>query len=191
MTEGNATPEAVAIDALNDGPSEPKTFNLTDWVTGGTKHRLRKTATLYLDANLADEIAEAEQEIADLERSAAGQESLGENLTHDAEARYAELLEKIKANKATVEVYALIDTEIKEAKEKAGFSRDSEQAMKDIKWWYQAFAMAATMEGEKLTAEQWEAVHKTVGAQFTKVMTAYNKAATVDVTPSFRRSGNS
>ena len=160
------------------------TFDLTDWLVGGTEHRATKTVTIYRDANLVEEIEayRARQAAIPEGEEAAGYDSLGEA----DPAEDAALLARIEASKAEVTVFALIDSEMKEARAALGEKPKGYDYGRDDAYWYEVFARAATLEGHKLTADQWAQVHKTVGSQFAQISEAYRIALTPDVTPRFR-----
>lgn len=163
---------------------DTKTFDLTDWLVGGTEHRATKTVTIYRDANLVEEIEayKARQTAIPEGEEATGYDSLGE--TDPAED--TALLARIEASKAEVKVFALIETEMKEARAALGEKPEGYDYGQDTAYWYEVFARAATLEGHKLTAEQWAQVHKTIGAQFAQIIQAYAIAMRPDVTPRFR-----
>lgn len=160
------------------------TFDLTDWLVGGTEHRATKTVTIYRDANLVEEIEayRARQAAIPEGEEAAGYDSLGEA----DPAEDAALLARIEASKAEVTVFALIETEMKEARAALGEKPEGYDYGQDTAYWYEVFSRAATLEGHKLTAEQWAQVHKTIGAQFAQIIQAYAIAMRPDVTPRFR-----
>lgn len=156
----------------------PAEFDLTDWLIGGTSHRATKTVTIYRDAQLAEAI-EAHQA-----RQQANQDSLGETTDYEADKA---LLDRIEASKAQVKVFALIDSELAEARQALGEKPAGYEYTRDMGYWYEVFARAATLNGHTLTAEQWERLHQTIGAQFALITQAYAVAARPDVTPRFRR----
>lgn len=166
---------------------DTKTFDLADWLVGGTAHRATKTVTIYRDANLVEEIEayKARQSAIPAGEEAAGYDSLGEADPQQDEA----LLARIEASKAEVKVFALIDSELAEARAALGEKPNGYDYGQDTEYWYEVFARAASLEGHQLTAEQWAQVHQTIGAQFSLIINAYLVALRPDVTPRFRGPG--
>lgn len=185
MTE-NVTPETLAAAALEQ-EATPEEFNLADWLVGGTAHRLRERVTIYRDANLAAEVDRVEAEIARAEQIPEGMESMGDSTTGDLEQQKLELLDRMQAAKAEVEIFALIDSELKDAKDALGEKPENYNYSADPGYWYAIFERAAALEGRKLTAGQWETLHATIGAQFSRLVMKYQSAANTDVDARFRR----
>lgn len=156
-------------------------FNLADWLVGGTAHRARKKVTLYLDASLGAEIDAVEEEITLAQQGGSDMDALGENSTAVLERRKEELLERLQAAQAVVEVFALIDSEL------AGINKELGKDYPDEKRFYHMLVKAGTLNGQVLTAEQWEKLHETVGSQFNKVPVAYQLADKQAVDSRFRR----
>lgn len=166
-----------------------KTFDLTDWLVGGTEHRLTETVTIYRDPTLVEEIEAYRARQANIPEGeeAAGYDSLGEA----DPAEDAALLARIEASKAEVTVFALIDSEMKEARTALGEKPEGYKYFEDMGFWYEVFSRAARLQGQKLTAEQWAKVHETIGAQFALITQAYGRANTPDLSPRFRGLGTS
>lgn len=164
------------------------TFDLTDWLVGGTEHRLTETVTIYRDPTLAEEVARYQEAQANRDtEETAGFDSLGE----PAPTQDAELLARLEASKAQVTVFALIDSEMKEARAALGEKPEGYKYFEDMGFWYEVFSRAARLQGQKLTAEQWAKVHETIGAQFALITQAYGRANTPDLSPRFRGLGTS
>ncbi|MFI8595868.1 hypothetical protein ACIGDM_00950 [Rothia koreensis] len=164
-----------------------ETFNLADWVTGGTEHRLRQTVTIYRDANLAVEVDRIEKAMKNTATGHTAMVTIADTGTDDLETRKQALLDRIQAAKAEVEVFALIDPEIRECREALGDKPTNYDYTSDETYWYQVLARAARLEGQELTPDQWRQVHETVGAQFASIITAYTMASQTDISPRFRR----
>lgn len=148
-----------------------ETFDLTDWLAGGTDHRYTVTTTVYLDPELPAEIAKWEA------MQAANADSLGGG---DAEMDAA-LLARLEKGKAEVTVFGLIASELEEAKTALGDKPAGYNYANDPGFTYQILERAARFqphgaEPMKLTAEQWGKLHETLGAQFNEINTAYAKA---------------
>ena len=152
--------------------TENNTFDLTDWLVGGTEHRYTATATVYLDPTLPAAIAkwQAQQD--------AASDTLGGGGDTEMDA---ELLARIQKGKAEVAVFGLIAAELEEAKAALGDKPAGYNYANDPAFTYQILERAATFkphdsEPIKLTAEQWGKLHETLGAQFNEINTAYAKA---------------
>lgn len=150
--------------------TENTTFDLTDWLAGGTEHRYTATAVVYLDPELPAAIAKWEAE------RAGDDESLGGGTEMDAE-----LLARIQKGKAEVRVFGLIASELEEAKAALGDKPAGYNYANDPAFTYQILERAARFqpygaEPMKLTAEQWGKLHETLGTQFNEINTAYAKA---------------
>ena len=150
--------------------TENNTFDLTDWLAGGTDHRYTATATVYLDPELPAEVAKWQ----------AQQNATSDTLGGDTEMD-ANLLEKLQKGKAEVSVFGLIASELEEAKAALGDKPAGYNYTNDPAFTYQILERAATFklhdsEPIKLTAEQWGKLHETLGAQFNEVNTAYAKS---------------
>ena len=162
----------------------PAGFNLTDWITGGTEHRLTRTALLALDANDAERIAELE----------ASTEALGEVSNADKLTEAQDELEHLLGTVQTAEVvvYGLVDTESERIREEYKAAGGTDEGIKndDVRLWYRILAEAATLEGHRLTPTEWEGVHETIGGQLVRVIGAYVEAANAavgfEVSPRFR-----
>ena len=176
----------------------PAGFNLTDWITGGTEHRLTRTALLALDANDAERIAELEATIERLSgpegAAPAGTEALGEVSNADKLTEAQDELEHLLGTVQTAEVvvYGLVDTESERIREEYKAAGGTDEGIKndDVRLWYRILAEAATLEGHRLTPTEWEGVHETIGGQFVRVIGAYVEAANAavgfEVSPHFR-----
>lgn len=162
-------------------------FDLADWLAGGTEHRLRQTVTIYRDANLAAEVDRIEKQMDAAVKAPKGMESMGETSTTELEQQKQDLLNRMEAVKAEVEVYGLIDPELRECREALGDKPTNYNYSNDETYWYEVLSRAATLQGQKLTVDQWRAVHQTIGAQFGSLLQAYVNAAQVDISPRFRR----
>ena len=150
--------------------TENNTFDLTDWLAGGTDHRYTATATVYLDPELPAEVAKWQ----------AQQNATSDTLGGDTEMD-TNLLEKLQKGKAEVSVFGLIASELEEAKAALGDKPAGYNYTNDPAFTYQILERAATFklhdsEPIKLTAEQWGKLHETLGAQFNEVNTAYAKS---------------
>lgn len=161
---------------------DPATFDLADWLVGGTDHRLTRSVEVYRNRNLQariDDVRRRQALAQRVARDAEGnpEESIGESSVSDLDAEEARLLEEIQSAKATVTVFALIDAELDDVKA-AGHEPNTPG------WWYQVFARAARVEGHQLTAEQWARFHETIGAQLATIITAYTSAAEYERVPS-------
>lgn len=167
---------------MTDNTLDPKTFDIADWLVGGTEHRLTRSVEIYRNRNLqarVDDLERRERLASRVARDAEGnpEEALGDSTPDALESEREALLQEIQDAKATVTVYALIDSELDEVK------------ALDLKpnttaWWYEVFARAARIEGNQLTAGQWAKVHETIGAQLATVITAYQAAAEFEQVPS-------
>lgn len=152
--------------------TENTTFDLTDWLVGGTEHRYTVTATIYLDPTLPAEVAQWQ----------ARQDATADTLAGSGSAEMdADLLEKLQKGKAEVAVFGLIASELEEAKAALGDKPAGYNYAADPAFTYQILERAATFkpynsEPRKLTAEQWGKLHETLGAQFNEINTAYAKA---------------
>lgn len=148
------------------------TFDLTDWLVGGTEHRYTATATVYLDPELPAAIAKWQ----------AQQNATSDTLGGGGDTEMdAELLERLQKGKAEVSVFGLIASELEEAKAALGDKSAGYNYANDPAFTYQILERAATFapydsEPIKLTAEQWGKLHETLGAQFNEINTAYAKA---------------
>lgn len=148
------------------------TFDLTDWLAGGTEHRYTATATVYLDPELPAAIAkwQAQQD--------ATSDTLGGGGGTEMDA---ELLARLQKGKAEVAVFGLIAAELEEAKAALGDKPAGYNYANDPAFTYQILERAARFkphgaEPMALTAEQWGKLHETLGAQFNEINTAYAKA---------------
>lgn len=152
--------------------TENTTFDLTDWLVGGTEHRYTVTATIYLDPTLPAEVAQWQ----------ARQDATADTLAgSDSAEMDAALLERLQKGKAEVAVFGLIATELEDAKATLGDKPAGYNYATDPAFTYQILERAATFkpynsEPQKLTAEQWGKLHETLGAQFNEINTAYAKA---------------
>ena len=148
------------------------TFDLTDWLVGGTEHRYTATATVYLDPTLPAEVAQWQAQQSANADTLAGSDSAEMD---------AALLERLQNGKAEVAVFGLIASELEEAKAALGEKPAGYNYATDPAFTYQILERAATFapydsEPIKLTAEQWGKLHETLGAQFNEINTAYAKA---------------
>ena len=152
--------------------TENTTFDLTDWLAGGTEHRYTANATVYLDPELPSAIAKWQ----------AQQNATSDTLGGGGDTEMdAELLERLQKGKAEVSVFGLIASELEEAKAALGDKPAGYNYANDPAFTYQILERAATFkpynsEPIKLTAEQWGKLHETLGAQFNEINTAYAKA---------------
>lgn len=192
-------------DTTRDYPTpDHETFDFEAWLATGdtspTAGRGRESLTIYRDVTLLDE---AEQLAADIEAAQRSeQDGAGEDLAigemsqlADLQARQEELEEKIRAASATVEVVALSDAQIEklDAEYKARHPDHKGPRPDDHENTCLALAKAATVNGAKLTVDQWEQLADVIaGGQWQKVkmsfVAAANQAPRVD-TP-FSRSGS-
>lgn len=158
MTEQNTT-TAPAVEG----------FDLADWLVGGKAHRVHIPVTIYRNVNLPTAPAPAVE----------GMDALGD-------APQADPLERLAEYAATVDVCALIEPEMEEAKAALGERPANHNHFTETAFWYEVFARAATLNGQTLTAEQWALLHETIGAQFGLITAAYVEAGKADVTARFR-----
>lgn len=152
--------------------TENNTFDLTDWLAGGTEHRYTATATIYLDPSLPAEIAKWQAQ------QSATADTLGGGGATEMDA---ELLARLQKGKAEVAVFGLIASELEEAKAALGDKPAGYNYANDPAFTYQILERAARFQPHgaepiKLTAEQWGKLHETLGAQFNEINTAYAKA---------------
>ncbi|MCT1368399.1 hypothetical protein [uncultured Kocuria sp.] len=162
-------------------------FNLADWLAGGTEHRLRQTVTIYRDASLSAEVDRIEKQMDAAAKAPEGMEPMGETSTAELEQKKQDLLNRMESAKAEVEVYALIDPELRECREALGDKPTNYNYADDETYWYEVLSRAATLQGRKLTVDQWRAVHQTIGAQFVSLVQGYANAVQADISPRFRR----
>ncbi|MCP3426029.1 hypothetical protein NBM05_08440 [Rothia sp. AR01] len=193
MTD-STTPETLAARALTDQarPAEhsapdAETFDLGDWLTGGTEHRLREVVTVYRDAHLAADVERIEAAMKRAEEAPEGMESMGDAGAGELEREKQRLLERMEAAKAEVELYALIEPELAEIRAELGEKPKDYNYHQDMDYWYRILARAARLQGRALEPEQWAALHRTIGAQFAAIILRYQAAQQIDVTPRFRR----
>lgn len=167
---------------MPENTPDPSTFDLSDWLVGGTEHRLTRSVEIYKNRNLQakiDDLNRRESKAKQIARDSEGnpEEALGDTSADNLETEREKLLAEIQAAKAEVTVYALIDNELDEVKA-TGHEPNS------TRWWYEVFARAARLQGQKLTADQWSKVHETIGAQLATIITAYQASAEYERVPS-------
>lgn len=168
---------------------DPETFDLDEWLAGGTAHRARVIVPIYRDANLLAEVQRIDAAMKRAEQMPADMESMGEPATTDLEQQKAELLDRIQAAKADVEVYALIDSELDQIKKALGGDKKPANYPwhTDSAFWHRVLEQAATIDGRRLTHQEWRALHNAIGMQFASIVSAYTEAGSPDVSPRFRR----
>lgn len=154
MTEQNTTDETPRPDLAE--------FNFEEWVATGDAGRSRETVTVYRDPSLLTEARELAAEIASLNAQDTGEgnpdATMGEaDPVLELQRRQEELEEKIRASKAEVEVIALSDGEVEDiaATFKQRYPGEKRNWDQTIKGTCLALAQAATINGRKLTADQW------------------------------------
>lgn len=167
----------------NETVNAPEGFNLADWLIGGTEHRAHKKAIIYRDATLPAKVEEVEAKMRLAQKDAEtgnSMDSLGDSTLAQLEDEQRALLAQLEAAKAEVTVFGLIDEEDSEAVQAAG----ENPSTLDVA--YQILERAGTLNGQKLTAEQWHQLHQTVGTQFNLVTRAYREAKENPVDARFR-----
>ncbi len=167
----------------NETVNAPEGFNLADWLIGGTEHRAHKKAIIYRDATLPAKVEEVETKMRLAQKDAEtgnSMDSLGDSTLAQLEDEQRALLAQLEAAKAEVEVFALIETEDVQAVEAAGKDADA------VTVTYHVLAIAGTLNGQKLTAEQWKKLHETIGSQFALIVKAYTEAKNNPVDARFR-----
>lgn len=175
---------------MTDTTPTPGTFDLEDWITGGTAHRLRKHVTVYREADLLAQVDQIDEQLKHTEKGPEDMQSMGDTDPRaDLEQRRTDLITRLEASRADVEVFTLIDSETAAIRKRLG----GDEKPKDYDWsddqgyTYELIAAAATLNGHQLTADQWERVHETIGVQFNRIVAAYVASAQADITPRFRR----
>lgn len=167
---------------MSENTPDPATFDIADWLVGGTNHRPTKTVTVYRDLSLYGQIEDIRERIEARDRAVTDsegnpEESIGggDDGKAELEAEAEALLEKMRAAKVTITITGLIGPEEDEvgAELKAqGHDRGG------IQWTYHVLARAAEFPGgQRLTPEQWAQFHGVIGqGQFIRITKAYQEA---------------
>lgn len=174
MSEENTTEP----DDQQPTPDE-STFNISEWLSKGDAGRARETVTVYNDIGLVDEAARLHHELEAAKRKqeegrtedlAVGERSeLGE-----LQARYDEIDAQVRAAKGEIVITSLSPSEaeslVAEYKETFGEKADIDNDVRGTFW---RLSRAATFNGQKLTAADWEAVSEAIaGGQWQSVVQA-------------------
>lgn len=176
-------------------------FNLEEWLATGNAGRSRETVTIYRDPSLLEEACHLAKEINQLQAQDTGESdpdaTMGDaDPIHELQQRHDALEEKIRASKAEVEVIALSASEMEEieATFKQRYPGERREWSQTAKGTCLALAQAATINGKKLTADQWRALADgpLAGGQWEQVqraqLVAQKKIPQVD--SPFSRSGS-
>lgn len=157
---------------------DPKTFDLTDWLTpvNEKKHRKTETVDLVRDFSLEAEIYELNGLEYQLKRSnknsmPADDRSIADgSKTQELEQRKAELHKKLANAVITVKVRAMMQPEIDEALD--GMKPANQM------YWPRLFEHSVEMpDGSYLPADKWPQLRNTIGeGQFAKIVDAFNTA---------------
>lgn len=178
MTDQNTT------DTQDTGAPKPdlEAFNLEEWLATGNAGRSRETVTIYRDPSLLEEARKVAKEINQLQAQDTGEPdpdaTMGEaDPLLELQQRHDELDEKIRASKAEVEVTALSDAEHEEieATFKQRHPGEKRKYTETVKGTAMILAQAATINGKKLTADQWRqlADGPLAGGQWLQLKNAY------------------
>lgn len=188
---GQNTPEQTTTP-------DPATFDFESWLATGKTGRARETVTIYNDLDAVQEATELQRELAkltdqpdtDTEDLAVGEKS---KLT-ELQDRWEQAKARMDAAKATVEVTALSDAEIERIQ--ADFQREHGGKVDPLKSHAGTCAFLAaggTINGRRLTAEQWEQLsEKIAGGQWLQIKQAHIVAqqSTPRVDSPFSRAGS-
>ena len=159
MTEQNTTPDTQDTGALKP---DLDAFNLEEWLATGNAGRSRESVTIYRDPSLLDEARQVAKEINQLQAQDTG-ESDPDATMGDADPilelqqRHDELEQRVRASKAEVEITALSASEVEdiEATFKQRYPGEKRTWDQTVKGTCLALAQSATVNGQKLTADQW------------------------------------
>lgn len=176
-------------------------FNLEEWLATGTAGRSRETVTIYRDPSLLEESRQLAKEINALQAADTGEPdpdaTMGDaDPIHELQQRHDALEERIRVSKAEVEVTALSDAEHEEIEEtfKQRYPGEKRKYTETVKGTALILAQAATINGKKLSADQWRqlADGPLAGGQWLHLKNAYlvaqNKTPRVD--SPFSRNGS-
>lgn len=187
MSEQSNTEPDEQLDQQSDQQPTPdeSTFDITAWLAKGDAGRARETVTVYNDIGLVDEAARLHRELETAKRKqdegqaedlAVGERSeLGE-----LQARYDEIDAQVQAAKGEIVIVSLSPSEaealVAEYKKTFGDKADIDGEARGTFW---RLSRAATFNGQKLTADQWEAVSENIaGGQWQSVVQASMLAQT-------------
>jgi hypothetical protein len=160
----------------NTAPSA-ETFNLSDWLTGGSEHRPTRSVTVYRDLHLSAELDRIRAEIARYEaQTPVNSEGVTEKLlgeaagTTEMHTRAEEILAKIRSVKVDLTVRGLIRPELLVIEEHHEPGTPAYE--------YEVFAKAVEFPGDQhLTPAQWAQFHEVIGqGQFNRVVQTYQAA---------------
>ncbi|GAA1450476.1 hypothetical protein ACFP47_10140 [Nesterenkonia lacusekhoensis] len=198
MTEQNTTPDTQDTGALKP---DLDAFNLEEWLATGNAGRSRETVTIYRDPSLLEEARKVAKEINQLQAQDTGEPDPDATMGDadpllELQQRHDELEEKVRASKAEVEVTALSDAEHEEIEEtfKQRYPGEKRKYTETVKGTALVLAQAATINGKKLTADQWRQLAEgpLAGGQWAQLKQAYlvaqNKTPRVD--SPFSRNGS-
>lgn len=140
---------------------DPQDFNLEEWLSVGTSGRASETVTVYNDLTLFDQ---AKDLAARIRKANEKEEEEDLALTEKSEIsklneEQDRLTQKINNSRVEVEIISLSDQEIEDLTDsftkKHGSTDELQTTVKGTCW---ILAEAATFNGRKITAEQWEKV---------------------------------
>lgn len=149
----------------------PETFDLAEWLGDGKSGRPVHTCIIYRDLSFMADLEGIERRIKaekDMD-TAAGEDALGGGTDTSAlEAEAAVLMDKMAAQKVTVRIRGLIESEVNKILKKTGENGNniSEKTKFEV--------LAEAVEYPKLDASGWEKMTDAIGhGQFTLLWTTY------------------
>lgn len=184
MTEKNTRPEETPEDI--DVPEIPTpdvdTFDLAQWLATGDTGRASETVTIYRDPSLEAEVKQLRADVAKHNATNTGEPdpdaAMGdEDTASELERRQQDLNTRIRAAKAEVVITALSDGEVEEiaASFKKRYVSEKRNWNETVKGTCMVLAQAATINGQQISADQWQKLSEGVlaGGQWAKIKQAW------------------
>lgn len=184
MTEQNSPAEATP-QVADDPTPDVESFDLAQWLATGETGRASETVIIYRDPSLEAEVKQLRADVAKHNATNTGEPdpdaAMGdEDAASELERRQADLNARIRAAKAEVTITALSDGEVEEiaASFKKRYVSDKRNWNQTVKGTCMVLAQAATINGQKISADQWKQLSEGVlaGGQWEKVKQAWLSA---------------
>ncbi|PRZ15144.1 hypothetical protein [Nesterenkonia sandarakina] len=186
MTEQNTPTDADETTEDTEVPAAPTpdvdTFDLAQWLATGETGRSSETVTIYRDPSLEAEVKQLRADVAKHNAANTGEPdpdaTFGdEDTASELERRQADLNVRIRAAKADVVITALSDGEVEEiaASFKKRYVSEKRNWNETVKGTCMVLAQAATVNGQRLTADQWQKLSEgpLAGGQWAKIKQAW------------------
>lgn len=186
MTEQNTPTDGYESTETPEVPAAPTpdvdSFDLAQWLATGETGRSAETVTIYRDPSLEAEVKQLRADIAKHNTANTGEPdpdaAIGdEDTASELERRQADLNTRIRAAKAEVVITALSDGEVEEiaASFKKRYVSEKRNWNETVKGTCMVLAQAATINGQQISADQWQKLSEGVlaGGQWAKIKQAW------------------